>query len=107
VVLNRGGAGGEIGWAELRLFEAARHAAALSSRKRVEEASAAWAKSPCRQPVTVTSSRLVARSASDDRSQATDGPSSRSRKRARVRAATSASYLEVWRGDDALTQGDR
>jgi hypothetical protein len=35
-------------------------AAALNSTKRVEEASAASARSPCRQPGTVTSTRWVA-----------------------------------------------
>ena len=53
------------------------HAAASSSLKRVDEASAAWAKSPCRAPLTVTSSRLVAPGASYGRSQAASAANSR------------------------------
>jgi hypothetical protein len=61
-------------------------AAASSSTKRVEEASAASARSPCRQPGTVTSSRRVAPGAKFGRSQAAsaarryspDGPPCRS-----------------------------
>ena len=52
-------------------------AAASSSTKRVDEASAALARSPCRAPDTVTSTRLVAPGASDGRSQATSAVNSR------------------------------
>jgi hypothetical protein len=53
------------------------HAAASSSMKRVDDASAAWARSPCRAPATVTSSRLVAPGARLGRSQVTSAANSR------------------------------
>ena len=53
------------------------HAAASSSTKRVDEASAAWARSPCRAPLTTTSSRLVAPGARLGRSQDTSAANSR------------------------------
>jgi hypothetical protein len=51
--------------------------AASSSTKRVEEASAASARSPCRAPFTVTSSRAFAPGAGEGRSQDTSAAKSR------------------------------
>jgi len=53
------------------------HAVASSSMKRVDEACAACAMSPCRAPRPLTSSRLVSPGARFGRSQATSAASSR------------------------------
>jgi hypothetical protein len=62
-------------------------AVASSSMKRLEEASAASTRSPCRQFVTVTSSKLVAPGASDGRSQDTSAWNLRILKGDRAEAA--------------------
>jgi hypothetical protein len=57
-------------------------AAVSGSMKRVEEAGVAWARSPCRQPATVTSVRLVVAGAEDGGSTLPSGAPGDTRMRA-------------------------